>query len=190
MVRRKFPPRTERRKFHRGMQRLSWVKYEGIVKTLAKRWSHSPEEYKELLQEGAIAYLLAKDKYDRQRGAFSTFLYWEVEGRMRAYLGKERRAPKPFSVEVPEESEIFGVQSPGQEGIAAAKQLFRSVSSEAVEVLQVIFSMPANLANSLSAKGLCNKALAHYFVKERGWTWEKAWSTLDQLKQAVKTILL
>ncbi len=167
------------------MRRLSWEKYEGVVKGLANSLSSSERELPDLIGEGALAYVEARKSFDGDKGEFSTHLWWQCVGRMRHF--KKKAATNPhIDCDIPDIA--FGSQPARQESWVGFKQFLESLSEEAGEVVRVIFESPAELYEYSSQKGLSPRALARFFTKERGWGYAKVWAACDEIKHKLKQL--
>ncbi|MDD5006885.1 MAG: sigma factor [Syntrophorhabdaceae bacterium] len=166
-------------------RRLDYKRYEGIVKSLAELLAQKDNELSDLIGEGALAYVEARKSYDRERGEFSTHLWWKALGRMKSYQRKGRINPH-IDADIP--AMFFGSHQPEQEARVGFKQFLESLSAEAFEVVKTIFEAPAELYEYTTQKGLRPKALARFFVKERGWKFEKVWEANKEIADKLKTL--
>ena len=63
-----------------------------MIRNLAKRYLNTTDvKYKDLVQEGVIAVIIAAQKYDETKGKFSTYAYPWIKERLSTTVKKHNR---------------------------------------------------------------------------------------------------
>lgn len=160
--------------------------YEGMHRLICKlawRYSHRCMlPVQDLISEGYVALLLADGKYDPNRAARSTFVYWVVRNH---FCQLTRRWP--IMLDVPEH--LSHDPLPALESAQELRSVIASLSDEAKQVIKIILDSPKELMEI--AKGSIPERLQNAVVKmlrRRGQTKEHALIQIAEIKSVMQKL--
>lgn len=158
--------------------------YEGMHRLICKlAWQYSRRcmlPVQDLISEGYAALLLADGKYDPDRAARSTFVYWVVRNHF-CQLAQRW----PIMLDVPEH--LAHDPLPALESAHEFRSAISLLSNEAKQVIKILLDSPKELMDI--AKGSVPERLQNAVVKmlrRRGWGRDQVQSIMVEIKSVVQ----
>ena len=129
------------------------------------------EEWDDLFQEAALAYLQSMDTYNTDRGALTTHMWHCMANHLKNYLKVQQKQKGHFEyLEEVEKSEVY---------IATNSTFLDDFSQEAYEITKVIFKTPQKFV--VLTLEQAEERLYHILTR-KGWSREKIQRGLGDLK--------
>jgi len=141
-----------------------------------------PEE--ELFSEACVSLVEAFDKYVEDKACFSTFLQKLVSRRLIDYCHSQQKHHDALSgkdIDLLAEDENY-TSKPFENDFM---ELYKSLSSNALEVCKLIYSKPEVFLDGVppkTARGRLNK-----YLRELGWKYQDIWDATAEIKNIVNS---
>ncbi len=151
-----------------------------LVRKIA--WSYHKStglDYDDLFQEASLGGILAKERFDPERGVlFSTFCYHVVRNHLNTFLAKQS---KQALTETEEELYSMHYDGPSPLDQVVFHSLVEELPEDARLVCELIFNSPLEFLRSAPRTKLVMK------LREKGWTWSRIWNALRPIKTMLKS---
>ncbi len=128
-------------------------------------------DIQDLIAAGNLAFAIAIKKYNPNKGAFSTLLWYKLNNHIGDYAkwqGARRSAGKsPINAKI--YAEYCTVNTPTPENSFRFKTLIESLSEEAKEIIKIIFNCPDELLDLVKKKEkvkITKKAIKAYLIEQ------------------------
>ena len=173
------------------MKELTWERHKRIVMKIA--WNYSKcyhwMELDELINEGYLMFLTARDRYDNEKhsASFSTYLYQDVSGRFNSIRRRDERCA--FFVE-PTAPEILANHVDGfdEERRFTFLDSLRTLSADAQFCIETIWSAPGELTEwaceEMTKPKLTVKLLTRY-LRTKGWTHSRIRLACSEIRKSI-----
>lgn len=159
---------------------IKYEDYQRLICKLANTYSKiTGIEAEELISIGNLEFVLCLESYDPQKAKFSTYLTWKLKGRF-LEEGRKHRSRKQFVDYEPTASGL-------QEEILFFKDILRELSSDAREVVKIVFNTPVELIDMLPKKqprGI-NKHQLQRHLHRQGWSFPRIWKTFEEIARSL-----
>ncbi|NIU01127.1 MAG: hypothetical protein GWN01_09435 [Nitrosopumilaceae archaeon] len=143
--------------------------------------------FDDLFQEACCAYLQAvkNPQYDPRKMAKTSYAYMKVKQHLILYLNQEKRH-HPVLGEWVEEKFLIDSLSYSPEKYAIFGSLIKSLSKEALTVLNMVFESPHEFLeiNSLHRQ----QAVRSRLIQTQGWSEKKAYEILHELRKVKREL--
>ena len=130
-------------------------------------------DWDELFQEAALAYLTLQDKYDPDRGEFSTYIWKSLVTHLQTYLQNHEKKNGPICYL--EDIEL-------DENPMPVESLFDSFSRDAAEIAELVLGSPVDF-DGMIRKNAKRKVIKQ--LREHKWTFRRIWQGLIDLRIAL-----
>ncbi len=174
------------------MNEPSWDKYKRIVAKVA--WNYAKcyhwLELDELISEGYLAFIGARDRYDNEKhsASFATYLYTTVSGRFNTIRRRDERTtdllcPTP-GTELDEDARAIV----DEERRFTFLDSLRVLSADARFCVETIWNAPGELTQwareEMTKPKLTVKLLTRY-LRTKGWTHSRIKRACSEIRKAI-----
>jgi len=161
---------------------IRYEDYQKLICKLAHKYSLlTGIEFDELLSAGNEKFVTCQKTYDSNKAKFSTYLTWELRGLFREMQRKQNYQQSNIKHEVELSSK------PMQEELVFFKSILKELSSDAKEVVKIVFNTPTEMLKMMPAKqprGI-NKHQIQKHLKRKGWTISRIWKSFEEITKAL-----
>jgi len=188
---------------------IRYEDYQKLICKLAHKYSLlTGIEFDELLSAGNEKFVTCQKTYDSNKAKFSTYLTWELRGLFREMQRKQRdwKSKTTLMSEMPYKVRQHGPEvkaqiiihdnwcedkilssKPMQEELVFFKSILKELSSDAKEVVKIVFNTPTEMLKMMPAKqprGI-NKHQIQKHLKRKGWTISRIWKSFEEITKAL-----
>lgn len=157
---------------------INYEDYKRLIFKLAGTYSQiTGIEFEELVSAGNEKFVTCQKTYDPSRAKFSTYLTWELRGLFREMQRKQNRyvASNVTDLELS--------NSPIQEELVFFIDILKKLSSDAKEVVKIVFDTPMDLIEMLPKKqprGM-NRHQIQKHLRRKGWSFSRIWKSFEEI---------
>ena len=170
------------------------IKYEDYMKLISKiawQWSkRSGWDFQELMAEGNLVFLEARNGFQSGRFYFSTYLVRCLNNHYISLIGWGRR----HHIELDGEVELDSLPSRdgNPERRAALKEMIGQLSKDARMLVECTLETPRDLLWMMGLHGhavrISRYMLQRYFVSKKGWSISHYWKVSKEIRGALATL--
>ena len=142
-----------------------------LIRKIVWKYYHpnSRYDFNDLVNEGYIAYKNAIKSYDPKKGAFSTWVFYNVRSAVLDFIKSFRNFNSIDDFSFPSyETNDFNVND-----------FLSSLSEESKKICQFIFKNDEIFNDDKPRK---NRGILYKKLREQGWKWKSIWSSFNELK--------
>ncbi len=162
------------------MTKLNYNDHTGLIHKLAWQYHRSSGLHlDDLIGEANLAFVIARDSYDENKGKPSTWIWNTLVLHLQNYCKKETRF-------IPLEIDDNQNQT-DEKHKSKFIDLIDSLSKEAKEVIQTILKSPAEICELVNIHSGAVPVIDFCkWMTRQGWKWESALSIRNEIKNALK----
>lgn len=164
-------------------QILYYTDYQNLIFKLAHRFRQTTGiEFNKLVSSANLEFVKCQKTYNPMKSKFSTYLYIKIRGLFLEMARKKNNNPiitntncEKINNNTPEEYLFF-------------KEILKELSTDAKEVVKIVFDTPTDLINMLPKKqprGV-NKHQIQKHLRQRGWKFLRIWKTFREITENLK----
>jgi hypothetical protein len=161
--------------------------YQALIFKLAHRYHrYSGIEFDELVGWANLKFVECQKDYDPVLASFGTYLHIQIQG---LFLGLAQKHWKTKDIELNLDTANQSTNNSTPENLLIFKQTLENLSSDAREVIKIIFNTPIDLINmtmrpSKYSKKVTKQQLEEY-LRKQGWSFYRIWKTFKEIALAL-----
>jgi RNA polymerase sigma factor (sigma-70 family) len=161
---------------------INYEDYKRLIFKLAHTYSSlTGIEFDELVSAGNEKFVTCQKTYDPKKAKFSTYLTWELRGLFREMQRKQKR----LQMNTVHDLEL--TNSPMQEELVFFVDILKGLSSDAKEVVKIVFDTPTDLIEMLPKKqprGISKHQIQKH-LRHRGWSFSRIWKSFGEITESL-----
>ena len=161
---------------------IKYEDYQKLIYNLANRYfSITGIERDELISIGNLEFVLCLETHNPEKAKFSTYLTWKIKGRFLEERRKYNCRNNPMVRD--HELSIKGLQ----EESLFFNDILKELSSDAKEIVKIVFNTPTELIEMLPTKqprGV-NKHQIQKHLRRNGWNFSQIWNAFGEITKAL-----
>lgn len=159
------------KKYELMINKISW--------TFVKSTGLPFEDFK---SEGNMIYMESINKFDKNKDCeFSTYLYSRLITKLKNIHRKKRQGINAFIIKNREVARNRPVVI-HPETLTINKLMFKSLSENTKEIINIVFNAPNDLIEMLPKKTISMHQLRQYLTKKKGWTQSRCNTSFKEIK--------
>lgn len=167
---------------------IDYNDYKKLIFKLAHNYSSTTGiEYDELVSAANEEFVKCLKTYDSEKAKFQTYLTWKVRG-LFLEMSRKRNVQNNRQCSL-EEANLINQSLPEPEDILFFKEILEELSSDAKEVIKIVFETPWELIQMLPPKqprGI-NKHQIKKYLRNQGWPFPKILISFQELTESLKS---
>lgn len=161
-----------------------YEKHKNLLRKICHQFTNYEIEFEDLMSIGNEIYVLALKEFEENRKIkFTTMLYPYVKNAIINEIKKNLRQQNEICVK---DINCFSNSFDIEKKVIFVEQI-KSLSKEAQEVTQIIFSSPSDVLKNAGI--FCPKKIRGHIYKKlrkRNWPERKIWKIFSEIKEALK----
>lgn len=146
--------------------------------------------YEEILSEGYLCFCEALNRYQPERGAFSTFLWTSLSNSLNDFISRWHKLTRDESLPT------HVICSEGSHCTLPDNQLhyqdlYKSLSSEAQAIIDIVINSPQDFLHNLPStkhqltpKSVRGALFRH--LRRQAWSWPRIWKGMREIKEVIR----
>ncbi len=156
--------------------------YKRLIFKLAGTYSQiTGIEFDELVSAGNEKFVTCQKTYDPSKAKFSTYLTWELRGLFREMQRKQNR----YQANIVQDLELSN--SPVQEELVFFMDILEGLSSDAKDIIKIVFDTPMDLVEMLPKKqprGISKHQIQKH-LRQQGWPFSRIWKSFKEITESL-----
>lgn len=163
---------------------FSYREVERLIKKLCNKFARTyGGDFEDYLSESHVYFLKAWETHDYGRGAFTTWVWWQVRTGLMDYVKRQTREANHLR------AFVEGYKEPGPASTFDVEALLAVLSADGQEVVRAVVNVPIDIQFTMKRRGSSwfhQRTATKEFFKDLGWTRRRLEAAFTEVREALE----